>query len=150
MDLTQNFVSAHALAQYFSVNYLHDQPVIGTLAVDVDNINPWLQDGYYTDFVDVSNGISDNIENAPIVGNYMADGGGHFALVTGKERSVYGYFFGIKIYTSWDIVNTWGEYIPERADINSLHGPQWKYWIDNQYIYFGWTLRDSSGNAVSL
>jgi hypothetical protein len=80
----------------------------------------------------------------------MADSEGHYALVTGKGRSVYASIFGIKIYTSWDIVNTWSDYSYARADINGSSYPNWKYWIDNQYLYYGWTLRNSNGTVVSL
>lgn len=145
VDLTQDYVTSSELANFFHDTYLDPNSVYGTWAYNVDNINSWLTNGYYIDYVDVSNGISDNLENAPIIGDYISDFEGHFALVTGKGRSL----FGIKIYTSLDIVNSWGNYDYEIADSDSSY-PIWKYWVDNQYICFGWTLRDSNGDVVKL
>lgn len=53
------------------------------------------------------------------------------------------------MWTSWDIVNTWEDH-NSRDYINGVSYPSYKYWVDNQNIYFGYVLRNKDGNAVSL
>ena len=51
--------------------------------------------GYYIDYCDVTNGISDTLRNAPLIGMYCDYGTGHYALVSGKGRSLYKKILGI-------------------------------------------------------
>lgn len=97
--------------------------------------------GYSLDYTNVANGISSELDYGPIVGFYYSGTILHYALITGKGRSLYQKILGISFYTSWDIVNCWEDVDTNRSD---------KYWVDNQYIYFGFILKDSNGNMVSL
>lgn len=105
--------------------------------------------GYYLDYTDVTNGIADTLATTPLIGYYLdvANAGfnGHFALVTGKGKSVYQKIMWMTFYTHWDITNTW-------FDKNSTSNGylDCKYWIDNQYIMFGFVLKDPQGKVVPL
>ena len=121
----------------------------GTLTTSINIINDMLGGfDYVVDYVNVANGISDTLKYGPMIGFYAetATSIGHFAMVTGKGRSVYQKILGIPIYTSWDIVNSWHAY-----DLKTNGYITHKYWVDNQYIYFGWQLEyNSTGYIVPL
>jgi len=76
----------------------------------MSGVNDFLSDGYCLDYINVANGVADNLEISLVIGfyNYTKNWKttGHAALLTGKGRSVYSQFLGIKIWTSWDITNT--------------------------------------------
>lgn len=120
---------------------------VGTVSTNIENVNNILTDkNYRIDDVSVINGISDTLEQGPLVALYSWLGDGHYVIVTGKGRSVYTKVLGISFYTSWDICNTW--YDMENTN-NGYIG--YKYWVDNQYIVAGWQLEyKENGNIVSL
>lgn len=141
VDLTNNATSSADLAQQLQ-SYVSYDSSLGTMIWNVTGSSSFFgNSGYYIDYTNVANGIASTLTSAPIVGFYYAGNVAHYALVTGKGRSVYKRIFGINIYTSWDIVNCWEDVSYQRPD---------KYWVDNQYIYFGYVLRNSNGDTVAL
>ena len=102
--------------------------------------------GYYIDYCDITDGISDTLETAPLIVLYNSGiNDGHYALVTGKGESLFQTILWMHFYTSWDITNTWYDrYSYTDGYLNC------KYWVDNQYASFGFVLRDNSGQAVAL
>ena len=112
------------------------------------NVNTFFSEtGYYIDYCNIVDGIEDTLVDAPLIVLYNPETllSGHYALVTGKGRSLYQTIFWIDFYTSWDIVNTWSDRYSTNGNYYSC-----KYWIDNQYASFGYVLRDSSGDTVAL
>lgn len=128
-------------------------PGNATSTISITDINNMFDNNVYScnyriDYAIVSDGISDELEYGPVIGFYTDNiiNEGHFALVTGKGRSVYKKILGIPLYTSWDIVNTWYEY--GELDEGYLRH---KYWIDNQYIFNAWELEyRSTLNMIPL
>lgn len=141
VDLTNNATSSADLAQQLQ-SYVSYNSSLGTMIWNVTGSSSFFgNSGYYIDYTNVANGIASTLTSAPIVGFYYAGNVAHYALVTGKGRSIYKHIFGINLYTSWDIVNCWENVSYYRPD---------KYWVDNQYIYFGYVLRNSNGDTVAL
>lgn len=153
VDLTNNAASSSELEKMLT-KYLEYDNATGTKVLSIPNITNYIKEhypdsGYYIDYIDVTNGISDNLKIAPIVGSYSYNNEGHAVLVTGKGKSLHKKVLGVSIWTSWDIVNSWSGYNTPYVINGNLY-PSYKYWIDNQYIYWGFALRDKKGNAVSL
>lgn len=154
VDLTNKATSSSELENMFT-KYLDYNDQRGTNELSVTNITNYIKDyypnsGYYIDYINVANGISDNLKIAPIIGFYSTGvNEGYFVMITGKGKSSYKKILGVNLWTSWDIVNTWEDY-NSRDYINGVSYPSYKYWVDNQNIYFGYVLRNKDGNAVSL
>ncbi len=144
IDLTRGAASSRILADALRpyVNYDEEDGIYVDDLLNADNY--FVGTGYYFDYCDVTNGISDTMEIAPLIGLYRKDNQGHFALVTGKGQSLYKKILGISFYTSWDITNTWYNYNTSQTYFSH------KYWVDNQYIRYGVVLRNSQGHTVPL
>lgn len=156
IDLTNNASSTSELELQFT-QYLLYNDSFGTWELSVPNVNHYFDTyypnlGYHIDYINVANGISDNLESAPLIGYYndgTISGDGHFVLVTGKGKSLFQKILGIKFWTSWDIVNTWYDQSSSMV-INGISYPKYKYWIDNQYINFGYALKNANNDTVIL
>lgn len=147
VDLTQGYTSSSSLSDALE-SYCNSTPAYGTSTSGMLGVNNFLTGGYHLDYINVTNGVADNLEISPVIGeyNYALDDG-HFALITGKGKSLYKKVLWMDLYTSWDIVNTWSN----RYDYdNSGYYLKCKYWVDNQRITFGYCLRDSNDNQVPL
>ena len=145
VDLTQGYLTSSSLSSALE-SYCHCSSNNGTTFYDMLGVNDFLTNGYTLDYIDVANGVADNLSISPVIGLYSYNlNDGHFSLITGKGRSVYQKVLWMTFYTSWDIVNTW-------YSRNNYFGnyPRCKYWVDNQYITFGYCLRDSNNNQVPL
>ena len=144
VDLTMGATSSADLA-YSLRSYLNYNPVTGVIFSDMlYGDNYFSSTGYYLDYTNVINGISDTLATTPLIGAY-SHVDGHIVLVTGKGKSVYKKILGINFYTYWDITNTWYD---RSSQINNR--PLCKYWVDNQYITMGFVLKDPNGNVVPL
>jgi len=156
IDLTNNASSASELELQFTQYLLYDDS-FGTWELSVPNVNQYFNthypnSGYHIDFINVANGISDNLESAPLIGYYndgTINGNGHFVLVTGKGKSLFQKILGIKFWTSWDIVNTWYDQ-SSSIIIGEISYPAHKYWIDNQYINVGYALKNINDETIVL
>lgn len=145
VDLTQGYTSSSNLSNALE-SYCNTTSTYGTTTAGMLGINDFLTGGYHLDYINVTNGVADNLEISPIIGEYNYNpADGHFALITGKGKSLYKKVLWMDLYTSWDIVNTWSD----RYDY-SINYPKCKYWVDNQYITYGYCLRDSNDNQVPL
>lgn len=137
VDLTKGASSSAALAETLK-SYLSYNDDFGTNPLNiVPGMNNFLKNtGYAIDYINVVNGIQNDLYNGPIVGLYSSATiweTAHLVLVTGKGRSLYQRILWVDFYTSWDITNTW-------ETKNSNGTPEYKYWVDNQYIWGGWKL----------
>lgn len=145
IDLTNGAASSLALANSLESYVLYS--TLGfTLPATITNVNSFINSSNYEiDYCDVTNGISDTLSIAPLIGFYsdVQINEAHYVLVTGKGRSVYMKVFGINFYTSWDIVNTWYDTYDTRDGYICK-----KYWVDNQYINSGYVLRNKNNNQV--
>lgn len=143
-----NYTTSNALSTAIkpSVSYTD---ALGVLPTNMTGVNSFFTSSTcYLDYCDVTNGVADTLAVGPMIGLYAASSfeNMHYAMLTGKGRSVYTRIFGIPIYTSWDIVNTWAD-----EDDTTDGYLDKKYWIDNQYITYGYVLRYSStNNTVAL
>ena len=147
IDLTKNCKDSQALADLIQPFVNYNKVMSGVTFRDMLLGKEFFGDtGYYIDYCDVTNGISDTLKNAPLIGMYCDYGTGHYALVSGKGRSLYKKILGISYYTSWDITNTWKK---ARQCDNYWYMKQ-KYWVDNKYIVSGYVLRDKNKNVVPL
>lgn len=145
VDLSMGATSSSELA-YTLRTYVNYNPNTGVYFSDIlYGDNYFSSTGYYLDYTNVANGISDTLATTPLIGFYSKDNTGHFALVTGKGNSIYASIFGINFYTYWDITNSWSDRYNWDDDYLTC-----KYWVDNQYIMYGFVLKDSDGNVVSL
>lgn len=145
VDLTMGAETSYDLA-YSLRDYVNYSPTSGVYFSDIlYGDNYFSSTGYYLDYTNVVNGISDTLSTTPLIGFYSHHNTGHFALVTGKGNSVYTVIFGIKFYTYWDITNTWDD----RCNYNGEY-LGCKFWVDNQYILWGFVLKDPLGNVVPL
>ena len=144
VDLTMGATSSSSLA-YSLRSYLNYNSTYGVIFTDMLYGDDYFSStGYYLDYTNIANGISDTLSTTPIIGAY-SHVDGHFALITGKGKSVYKVILGIKFYTYWDITNTWHD----RTDkVNGYYCC--KYWVDNQYLAYGFVLKDPNGNVVPL
>lgn len=142
VDLTNGATNSSSLAYTIS----QDIPNNASFN-EIDDINDTLLNGtgYYMDYCDITNGISDTLETSPLVVLYNSGTEGHYVLITGKGESLYQTIMWMNFYTSWDIANTWYD----RYSTNNGYYTC-KYWVDNQYASFGYVLRDGSGEAVPL
>jgi hypothetical protein len=144
VDLTMGATSSSSLA-YSLRSYLNYDPNTGVAFTDIlYGDNYFSSTGYYLDYTNVVNGIADTLATTPLIGAY-SHGDGHFALVTGKGKSVYKKILGINFYTYWDITNTWSSRYSYQDGYLKC-----KYWVDNQYITMGFVLKDPNGNVVPL
>ncbi|MGI6359784.1 MAG: hypothetical protein ACOX02_01915 [Acholeplasmatales bacterium] len=145
-DLTNGATSSENLAVslYSSLGYTVGHPLWPQRVTDLNNYLAGT--GYKIRSIDVSNGISDDLAIAPIVGLYSSAkvvSTAHYALVTGKGKSLYKKILGISFWTSWDIINTWYDM---NYTINGYIAR--KYWVDNKYIWYGWALAYTNTNNI--
>ena len=143
VDLTNGALTSAALSSALE-SYVSYDPVTGTSTSNICNASNYFSgSGYYISALNAFSGSIESIlTESPIIGFFWADNEGHFALITGRGRSVYKKIFGINFYTNWDIVNTWvATSTPNRPD---------KYWVDNQYFNDGFVLMNALGHIVCL